>query len=212
MVEVIKANVDNLNINVNAFESNISTLGFNQHNINGKITDLIKQITLIDQEQIISMKTKNEKPIRTTNQTDILRNYGKNVADISEGAYVTQALGNSCAMLRTDWTNNYDDCTCQKINDGCIQVNFRMAFEINTIRFLLWDKDNRHYRYRIEISKDGSSWESINARDPLENCSSWQTLIFNDTFVKFVKLHGTYNNMNENFHIVKFMAFYDYSL
>ena len=139
---------------------------------------------------------------------DIIRNFGKNVAEISEGAHVSKGPDNRNAMLKADWCQ-YEH-TRHTIDKGLIQVNFRMPFEINTIKFLLWDNDDRHYGFRIEISADGRTWKTI-GDDPFDNRSSWQTITFDDRIVKHARLFGTSSSASENFD-VKFMAFYDYHL
>lgn len=171
----------------------------------------IETMSDVNLNEILS-SIKNINKTMIDNQGNIFKNHGKNVADISECAFVSKGPVNRDAMLKTDW-RNYNNCTHYPINEGFIQVNFRMPFMINTIQFLLWDMDDRHYGYRLEISRDGKTWESI-GDDPFERCSSWQIVTFVEKFVKHVRLFGTHNSArNDNyFHVVKFIAFYDYYL
>ena len=156
------------------------------------------------------------------NKRDILRNWGKNVASISDGAYVTKSdavkgegtdgCGGHNNMLREDWTH-YGHCfgnTFFKI-PNFVEINFKMAYEINTIRLLLWDGDNRHYGYYIQVSLDGNNWKKI-VDYSNGNRKSWQTIRFDKSNMRCVRIFGTANSANDWFHIVKFMAYFDYSL
>ena len=56
---------------------------------------------------------------------------------------------------------------------------------INTIKMLLWNKDQRSYLYYIEVSMDNSDW--IRVIDYSKYfCRSWQTLHFKPRVVRQV--------------------------
>ena len=84
-----------------------------------------------------------------------------------------------------------------------------MRYIINTLKFLLWDQDNRDYDFKIEVSDDSKSWKTL---CDLTKRKSWQEIKINKMSVKHVRIIGTGGNNNyNNIHIVKFMAYFDYS-
>ncbi|PIK52134.1 putative BTB/POZ domain-containing protein 9 [Apostichopus japonicus] len=74
---------------------------------------------------------------------------------------------------------------------------------LNTIRLLLWDRDNRSYSYYIEASVDEKDWvKVVDHRTYL--CRSWQNLHFQPRVCKFIRIVGTFNSTNKVFHLVSF--------
>ena len=145
-----------------------------------------------------------------TTKDHILRNYGKDVASIQNGTHVSKGCHYPNRMLREDW-REYDGSNgyTYAANNQIIQINFRMAYIINTLKFLLWDKDDRHYNYKIEISKDSQVWTTL--CDSTQK-KSWQEMQIKETQIKHIRLIGTGGNGNhQQLHIVKFMAYFDYS-
>lgn len=78
---------------------------------------------------------------------------------------------------------------------------------LNTIRLLLWDRDNRSYSYYIEASVDDKDWVKIVDHRPYL-CRSWQTLHFQPRVCKFIRIVGTFNSTNKVFHLVSFECYY----
>lgn len=146
----------------------------------------------------------------------ILRNWGDNVASIKNGAYVSRggAVHRPNKMLREDWTvydgNNGFSYIAQASLPNFMEITFRMAYEINTIRLLLYDLDKRSYGYYINVSSDGNSWYKI-VDHSNGNRKSWQDIQFDKQFVKHVRIYGTSNTVKTGFHVVKFMAYFDYN-
>eukprot|EP01084_Bolivina_argentea_P051583 94894_1 len=142
----------------------------------------------------------------------ILRNYGNDVASLKNGTHVSKGPTRPNEMLREDWTK-YDGHNgfTHVPNNSTIQVNFRMKYKLNTIKFLLWDGDDREYDYKIEISNDGKAWNQL---CKLSNRKSWQEIIFNTKLIKHVRIIGIggSSHCSNAIHIVKFMAYFDYSL
>mmetsp|Transcript_56832 Transcript_56832/g.94522 ORF Transcript_56832/g.94522 Transcript_56832/m.94522 type:complete len:159 (-) Transcript_56832:28-504(-) len=141
---------------------------------------------------------------------DISRNYGKDVASFENGAQCSKGCTFPNVMLRTNWTE-YNGSTGYTFANSHvpIQVNFRMAYVVNTLKFLLWDQDNRTYDYKIEVSKDEKAWYTVcNVKDK----QSWQEVQIDARPIKHVRLIGTGGKNNHSqLHIVKFMAYFDYS-
>ncbi|KAI6657473.1 hypothetical protein LOD99_219 [Oopsacas minuta] len=68
---------------------------------------------------------------------------------------------------------------------------------------LLWDCDERIYKYTISVSVDNQTWTTVVDKSR-EVCKSWQSLKFEPVPVVFIKIVGTYNSNNEVFHCVHF--------
>jgi len=89
-------------------------------------------------------------------------------------------------------------------------VNFREEVPLNAIRFLLWDQDNRFYRYKLEVCPDlnEARWKTVadRSKDGLE-CRGWQVLLFQTQTVKRVRLTGTFGSANSGFHVVELEAY-----
>ena len=135
----------------------------------------------------------------------ILRNHGQDVSTMKNGSHVTKGVNLPSAMQREDWSK-YDEYTgyTSAANDKAIQINFRMKYKLNTIKFLLWDIDDREYDYKISVSADGKVWKEL---CKLSNRKSWQEIIFNCKSMKHVRIVGIGCSMR----IVKFMCYFDYS-
>ena len=56
---------------------------------------------------------------------------------------------------------------------------------INTIRMLLWDKDQRSYSYIVECSLDNQHWTQLVDYSEYP-CRSWQRIHFSAKVVRFV--------------------------
>jgi hypothetical protein len=85
---------------------------------------------------------------------------------------------------------------------------------LNVVRFLLWDKSNRFYRYKLEASAEteelgGDHWFMLADRSMVPNeCRGWQTIMFRPCTVARLRLTGTYNSANASFHVVEFEAYH----
>lgn len=85
-------------------------------------------------------------------------------------------------------------------------LTFPEVYSIRTIKILLWDGDRRYYRYKLEGSEDGDTWTTL--ADKTEGrWSSWQTISFDATPLKYIRITGTYNSINSAFHIVEVEAY-----
>ncbi len=62
------------------------------------------------------------------------------------------------------------------------------------MRFLLWDGDDRDYRYEVNVSTDLVNWTTIARR---QNEKAWQTIKFEPVPVVFVRIMGVTNSAND---------------
>ena len=85
-------------------------------------------------------------------------------------------------------------------------ITFDKVYLLQEIRFLLFDLDQRYYRYAIATSADGKTYTPLVDRSQGE-WSSWQRVSFSPRPVKAIKLQGLYNSKNQDFHVVEFEAY-----
>jgi tetratricopeptide (TPR) repeat protein len=85
-------------------------------------------------------------------------------------------------------------------------VTLPRALPLRMIRLLLWDGQARFYRFAVETSSDGRSFQPLVDRGQGE-WRSWQTLSFAPRRVKAIKLKGLYNSANGDFHCVELEAY-----
>lgn len=78
---------------------------------------------------------------------------------------------------------------------------------LNHVKLLLWDRDNRSYSYYIEVSVNRQNWDCVVDYQPYW-CRSWQHLYFAPRAVKYIRLVGTHNTTNREFHVVALEAMY----
>lgn len=88
-----------------------------------------------------------------------------------------------------------------------MEVTLKESFEIEQIRFLLWDKDDRQYRYQLLVSEDGASWDTVKDSSG-EGASSWQDVRFAARPVRYIRILGLGNTVNNGrFHVVELEAY-----
>lgn len=87
-----------------------------------------------------------------------------------------------------------------------IDFEFSEVYKLSYIQFLLWDQNDRFYRYTIETSVDGKKWEKLIDRSE-GKWRSWQQIEFKPKNIKYVRINGLYNSINNGFHIVEFEAY-----
>jgi hypothetical protein len=86
-------------------------------------------------------------------------------------------------------------------------VTLDKVYAIRQIRMLLWDGNQRHYRYKMEVSPDGEHWAMLADRSEGE-WRSWQTLdLAQSAPVKQIRVTGLFNSDNGGFHIVELEAY-----
>lgn len=72
---------------------------------------------------------------------------------------------------------------------------------------LLWDVAKRSYSYFIETSPDQINWDRAVDYTGY-HCRSWQILHFSSRPVRYIKLVGTHNTVNREFHVVALEAYH----
>ncbi|KAI3385122.1 hypothetical protein SNEBB_002581 [Seison nebaliae] len=132
----------------------------------------------------------------------------RNVASIEFSASITEGVSRSGDSLIDDDFSNYDweyGYTCHQIHNGCISIRLAQPYVLSSMRFLLWDCDERSYSYYVQTSLDPitDKWTIVADRRS-ERCSSWQIIEFPPRKVMYIKLVGVHSTFDEVFHCVHF--------
>ncbi|XP_068911939.1 BTB/POZ domain-containing protein 9-like [Tenebrio molitor] len=72
---------------------------------------------------------------------------------------------------------------------------------------MLWDKDSRYYSYYIEVSLNQEIWKKVVDYSSYP-CRSLQDLYFKEEIAQYVRIVGTHNSANRDFHLVFFEAYF----
>jgi BTB/POZ domain-containing protein 9 len=88
-----------------------------------------------------------------------------------------------------------------------ITIELDSIYDINHLRFRLWDLDLRDYSYYVEVSADQKIWTKVIDHSQLP-CRSWQYLYFPSRIIKYIRIVGTKNTENWEFHLISLKAFY----
>ncbi|TGZ74333.1 hypothetical protein CRM22_000993 [Opisthorchis felineus] len=127
-----------------------------------------------------------------------------NVASVDQGATVLEGVSrNRNALIdgnarMYDWNSGY---TCHQLGNGAIVVQLSQPYLIRSMRFLLWDLDDRTYSYSVHVSTNREDWRLV--RDATrDRCQSWQIITFPPQLVTFIRVVGSHNTANEVFHLV----------
>lgn len=88
-----------------------------------------------------------------------------------------------------------------------LTVDLLDKYEIETIRFLLYDEDKRIYKYRLLTSIDYKTW-TVCFDSHNNGYNGWQEFSFpNKIFVRYIRIHCLWNSINHNFHIIELQVF-----
>lgn len=88
-----------------------------------------------------------------------------------------------------------------------LTLDLEGIFEIETIRFLLWDKNSRFYKYRLLTSEDLNIW-NVHFDSTDNGCRGWQEFFFEDKLkIRYIRLHCLFNSDNPQFHLVQLQAY-----
>ena len=92
---------------------------------------------------------------------------------------------------------------------GAITLDLKRLCSISSMKLLLWDLDDRYYRYKIEASSDHLTWDTIVDRTAeTDRCRGWQDIGFNPAIqARYLRLMGTYNSANVQFHVVEWEVY-----
>ncbi|KAM0736057.1 BTB/POZ domain-containing protein 9 [Formica fusca] len=137
----------------------------------------------------------------------------QNIAVTEKNAYAIRACGDKtdviCNNLLNGDTTNYDEnsgYTWHQLGSEYILVRLAQPYMIDSMRFLLWDRDNRSYSYTVEVSGNLRSWVMV-ADKREELCQSWQIIHFNPPRpVVFIRIMGSlsHDTADESFRCVHF--------
>lgn len=131
-----------------------------------------------------------------------------NGATVSGGQHPELLIDGNHAQY--DGANGYAQTEWTATPPQAFMIAFKQAEPVNAIRFLLWDQDNRFYRYKLDVCPDldDAKWKTIadRAGSNLE-CRSWQVLFLPTENVRRVRLTGTFGSANSGFHVVEFEAY-----
>ena len=89
-------------------------------------------------------------------------------------------------------------------------ITFEKPVAINVVRFLLYDRSTRYYRYKLEASAetDGDDWFMLADRsEPPTECRSWQVIAFKPRVIARLRLTGTYSSSSSAFHVIELEAY-----
>lgn len=129
-----------------------------------------------------------------------------NAATVDKSAIVLQGVSRKQNSLLNgdcksyDWDKGY---TCHQIGSGEILIQLGQPYHIGCIKILLWDCDERSYRFYIETSTNEKDFNMVIDKRK-EQLKSWQTFNFEPRPVNFIRIVGTENTANEIFHLVHF--------
>jgi hypothetical protein len=88
-------------------------------------------------------------------------------------------------------------------------LDLQSIYALKLIRFLLYDKDNRYYKFRLLTSTDGNSWQ-VHYDTAASGTKGWQNFEFPDKIqTRYIRIHCLWNSANSMFHIVQIEAFED---
>jgi hypothetical protein len=124
------------------------------------------------------------------------------------------AVASGCAnphFLNDGDAINYDGNSGYAYSDNnnpneMMTITLREPTEMNHIRFLLWDKDDRSYRYILSTSMDGKTFNPIHDNSKKDS-RSWQEIYFPTQKVKAVAIKGVANSANNQLHVVEVEAY-----
>ncbi|XP_063904588.1 BTB/POZ domain-containing protein 9-like [Zophobas morio] len=130
----------------------------------------------------------------------------ENLATAEHNAEVI--LGKNTSWLLTDSGNTESNYAYHGIDgQSGIIVKLGTPFIVNHFKMRLWDGDNRSYSYYISVSLDQKNWRRVIDYSRI-SCGSDQVLFFTQQVAQYIKIVGTQNTANEDFHIISFKAYF----
>lgn len=130
----------------------------------------------------------------------------KNIATLDRSAVVLEGVSRTRNALINGDVKNYDwdsGYTCHQLGSGAITIQLGQPYHLTSCRILLWDCDERSYSFFIESSIDQKNWDVIVDKRNAQ-LKSWQHMTFAARPVVYIRIVGTFNSVNEIFHIVHF--------
>lgn len=130
----------------------------------------------------------------------------KNIATLDRSAVVLEGVSRTRNALLNGDVKNYDwdsGYTCHQLGSGAITIQLGQPYYLSSCRILLWDCDERAYSFFIESSIDQKNWDVIVDKRNAQ-LKSWQHMSFSPRPIVYIRIVGTFNSVNEIFHIVHF--------
>lgn len=130
----------------------------------------------------------------------------KNIATLDRSAVVLEGVSRTRNALLNGDVKNYDwdsGYTCHQLGSGAITIQLGQPYYLSSCRILLWDCDERAYSFFIESSIDQKNWDVIVDKRNAQ-LMSWQHMTFAARPIVYIRIVGTFNSVNEIFHIVHF--------
>ena len=88
----------------------------------------------------------------------------QNVATLPMSAYVREGVCRSKNALLNGNTSDYNwdyGYTCHQLGSGALVVQLGQPYALDSMRLLLWDRDDRSYSYYIEVSRNEKDWDLV---------------------------------------------------
>lgn len=90
---------------------------------------------------------------------------------------------------------------------GNLTLDLGKVEEIETIRFLLYDEDERIYKYRLLTSSDLNEW-TVHYDSAEHDCKGWQEFNFQEKIsARYIRIHCLWNSKNRHFHIIELQVY-----
>lgn len=107
--------------------------------------------------------------------------------------------GNAASSGYTQWDTN---------PQGTMTITLGRIYELSQIRLLLYETtDNRFYRFKVESSICGKSWQTIMDKTSGE-WRGWQSLVFSQpVHAKYFRITGTFSSADNYFRVSEFEAY-----
>ncbi|XP_063904305.1 BTB/POZ domain-containing protein 9-like [Zophobas morio] len=142
-------------------------------------------------------------------KTSISRGFyllGENLATAEHSAEVI--LGKNTSWLLTGDGNIESNYAYHGIDgESGIIVKLGTPSFVNHFKMRLWDGDTRSYSYYISVSLDQKNWRRVIDYSGF-SCGSDQVLFFSQQMAQYIKIVGTQNTANQDFHIISFEAYF----
>lgn len=117
-----------------------------------------------------------------------------NVALSSRGATVNTDIRNPWAINDGKISDSWREYAKASLNKPIV-VTLESVYHVQSIRVQLVGNDG--YRYLLEVSRDGNTYETVQDRRHSGSWSGWQTSSFAPRPIRAIRLTGTYDAPNQ---------------
>ena len=76
-------------------------------------------------------------------------------------------------------------------------------FVVSEVRLLLWDLDDRRFKYLVEVSSDGKKWTTVDDHQEVAVPGGWKKIQFPPRDVRYVRAQGFGNSVNDATQLVE---------